>query len=171
MSPDYVPLIFGHVGSPVRKGEMKMTAYKRRKESLKKCLGLLASTPIALQCKPSDELVDSGNKCDAATITDRLTSSATLMAGSKSSCDAATMTDLSSNELEELEKEYKVLRCECDSLREECTKLKETVKELELNEEFFKNDDSKVCYYTGLPCFSTLITIFNFIAPHVSVTS
>ena len=68
VSPDNVPLIFGHVSSPVRKGEMKMKAYKRRKESLKKCLGLLTSTPIALQCKPSDELVDSGNKCDAATI-------------------------------------------------------------------------------------------------------
>ena len=81
------------------------------------------------------------------------------------------MTDLSSYELEELEKEYKVLRCECNSLREECTKLKETVRELELNEESFKNDDSKVHYCTGLPCFATLITIFNFIAAYVSVTS
>ena len=52
-----------------------------------------------------------------------------------------------------------------------CTKLKETVKELELNEESFKKDASKVRYYTGLPCFATLIAIFNFIAPYVSVTS
>ena len=77
LSPDYVPLVFGHVNSPVRKGEMKMTVYKRRKESLKKCLGLLTSMPTASQCMPSDELVDSGDKCDAATITDRLTPSAT----------------------------------------------------------------------------------------------
>ena len=79
-----------------------MTAYKRRKESLKKHLGLLTNMPIASQCMPSDEivdsgeLVDSGDKRDAATITDRLTSSATMMAVSKSTCDAATMTDLSS---------------------------------------------------------------------------
>ena len=38
------------------------------------------------------------------------------MTGSKSNCDAATMTDLSSYELQELEKEYKALRCECNSL-------------------------------------------------------
>ena len=65
------------------------------------------------------------------------------------------MTDLSSYELQELEKEYKALRCECNSLY----KLKETVKELELNEESFKKDASKVHYYTGLPCFATLIAI------------
>ena len=57
VSPDYVPLIFGHVSSPVRKGEMKMTAYKRRKESLKRCLGLLTSTPIALQVSPVTNLL------------------------------------------------------------------------------------------------------------------
>ena len=102
LSPDYMPSVFGHVSSLVRKGEMKMTAYKRRKESLKKHLGLLTSTPIASQCMHSDEIVDSGelvengDKRDAATITDRLTSSATMMAVSKSTCDAATMTDLSS---------------------------------------------------------------------------
>ena len=112
LSPDYVPSVFGQVSSPVGKGEMKMTAYKRRKESLKKRLGLLTSTPIASQCMPSDELIDSGDKRDAATISDGLTSSAATMAGSKSTCDAATMTDLSSYELEELEKECKVLRCE-----------------------------------------------------------
>ena len=92
------------------------------------------------------------------------------MTDPKSTCDAATLTDLSSYELEELEKEHNLLRCECNSLREECTKLKETVKELELDEESFKNDDSKVRYYTGLPCFATLITIFNFVAPYISVT-
>ena len=78
LSPGYVPSVFGHVSSPVRKGEMKMTAYKRRKESLKKRLGLLTSTPIASQCMPSDKLVDSGDKRDAATITNRLTSSASV---------------------------------------------------------------------------------------------
>ena len=108
LSPDYMPSVFGRVSSLVRKGKMKMTVYKRRKESLKKHLGLLTSTPIALQCMPSDEivdsgelvdsceLVDSGDKRDAATITDRLTSSVTTMAVSKLTCDAATMTDLSS---------------------------------------------------------------------------
>lgn len=119
---------------------------------------------------PSDKLVDSGYKRDAATITEKLTSNATTMTDPKSTCDAATLTDLSSYELEELEQEHNLLRCECNSLREECTKLKETVKELELDEESFKNDDSKVCYYTGLPCFATLITIFNFVAPYISVT-
>ena len=170
LSPDYVPSVFKHVSSPVRKGEMKMAAYKRRKESVKKRLGLLTRTTFATQCMPSDELVDSGYKRDAATITDKLTSNATTMTDPKSTCDAATMTDLSSYELEELEKEHNLLRCECNSLREECTKLKETVKELELDEESFKNDDSKVRYYTGLPCFATLITIFNFVAPYISVT-
>ena len=170
LSPDYVPSVFKHVSSPVRKGEMKMAAYKRRKESVKKRLGLLTSTTFATQCMPSDELVDSGYKRDAATITDKLTSNATTMTDPKSTCDAATMTDLSSYKLEELEKEHNLLRCECNSLREECTKLKETVKELELDEESFKNDDSKVRYYTGLPCFATLITIFNFVAPYISVT-
>ena len=93
-----------------------MAAYKRRKESLKKRLGLLTTTSLASQCMPSDELVDSGYKRDAATITDKLTSNATTMTDSKSTCDAATMTDLTSCKLEELEKEHNLLRCECNSL-------------------------------------------------------
>ena len=47
LSPDYVPSVFNHVSSPVRKGEMKMAAYKRRKESLKKRLGLLTTMHIS----------------------------------------------------------------------------------------------------------------------------
>ena len=39
---------------------------------------MLTNTPTASQCMPSDKLVDSGDKRGAATITDRLTSSASV---------------------------------------------------------------------------------------------
>ena len=69
------------------------------------------------------------------------------------------MTVLSASGLEELEEECNNLKKECKSLREECAKLREKIKDLELSEHSFKDDDNKVRYYIGLPCFSTLMTI------------
>lgn len=53
---------------------------------------------------------------------------------------------------------------------EEIYQLREKVNTLTLNEDSFKNNDEKVKYYTGLPNFALLMTIFNFVAPHVAST-
>jgi len=112
---------------------------------------------------PSNELCENGYKRDAATITDSIyTSSATAMTD-PALADAGSMTVLSASGLEELEEECNNLRRECKSLREECAKLREKIRDLELSEHSFKDDDNKVRYYTGLPCFATLMTIFNFV--------
>ena len=170
LSPDYVPSVFKHISSPVRKGKMKMAAYNRRKENRRKRLESLISTSSVLLCMPSNELCENGYKRDAATITDSIyTSSATAMTD-PALADAGSMTVLSASGLEELEEECNNLRRECKSLREECAKLREKIKDLELGEHSFKDDDNKVRYYTGLPCFATLMTIFNFVAPYISET-
>ena len=35
------------------------------------------------------------------------------------------------------------------------------------DKEYFRNDDDKVSFYTGLPAFDTLELVYNFISPHI----
>ena len=43
---------------------------------------------------------------------------------------------------------------------------KETAKQEPFTEAYFRSDDDKVKFYTGLPCFDILMTTFNFVSPH-----
>ncbi|KAK7925875.1 hypothetical protein WMY93_008185 [Mugilogobius chulae] len=52
-------------------------------------------------------------------------------------------------------------RKEIDRLLQENRELKSELKKRELNEEFLKDNTEKVKYYTGLPCFAVLISLFR----------
>ena len=57
-------------------------------------------------------------------------------------------------------------------LLNENKELKNRIDDLEINQESFENDESKVLYYTGLPKFATLMFVFNLIVefiPHGSM--
>ena len=43
---------------------------------------------------------------------------------------------------------------------------KETAKQEPFTEAYFRSDDDKVKFYTGLPGFDILMTTFNFVSPH-----
>ena len=71
------------------------------------------------------------------------------------------------------EAELKELKSRCTKLEEEITVLRAEKKELQdkskvLNEDFFKDDDEKVRYYTGLTNWNLLILVIQFVQPYLS---
>uniref|UniRef100_A0A3Q2ZP36 Zgc:113019 n=2 Tax=Kryptolebias marmoratus TaxID=37003 RepID=A0A3Q2ZP36_KRYMA len=65
----------------------------------------------------------------------------------------------------------------CEQRREEINRLLQENRELrselnkkQLDKDFFKNDTKKVKYYTGLPCFVILLSLFNTVRPFLSVS-
>ena len=77
---------------------------------------------------------------------------------------------------ERLVKENSILVETCKKLQEECKEPKESetksegkLVEFSLTQECFRGNDAKVKYYTGLPNFSTLMALFNFLSPCVEI--
>uniref|UniRef100_A0A672HWV4 THAP-type domain-containing protein n=1 Tax=Salarias fasciatus TaxID=181472 RepID=A0A672HWV4_SALFA len=75
--------------------------------------------------------------------------------------------ETASKEVERVEVVLKMDCDFCDQSRKEINRLLEENRQLrselnrrELNEEFLKNDTEKVRYYTGLPCFAVLLSLF-----------
>ena len=60
---------------------------------------------------------------------------------------------------------------ECKNLRNENIDLKKKLKISSLELDSFKENDDKVRYFTGLPSFTVMFVIFNFICAHLSVKS
>lgn len=58
-----------------------------------------------------------------------------------------------------------LIREELNRLTVENLDLKEKLKENDITPDFFEGNDERVKYYTGLPSFLTLMTIFNFLEP------
>lgn len=57
------------------------------------------------------------------------------------------------------------IRKELNRLTVENLDLKEKLKENDITPDFFEGNDERVKYYTGLPSFLTLMTIFNVLEP------
>ena len=68
------------------------------------------------------------------------------------------MTEVSGEQIVNLQKE-------CDLLRKENVRLKESSGWLD--KEALRNDNSKVKFYSGLPSFSVLLTLFTYISAHI----
>ena len=77
--------------------------------------------------------------------------------------DEATTTDLSMSDMQHLD----ALEKECYHLRSENSELKESISHNCLSEKTLEGDDEKVKFYTGLPSFATLMTIFHFVSSHI----
>lgn len=77
------------------------------------------------------------------------------------------------SEVEDEMKCYKLMVADYQRLLVENVNLRRRIDQLELNENFFRDKDYNVKYYTGLPAFITLMTIFNCVCkyiPHNSVS-
>ncbi|XP_038138972.1 uncharacterized protein LOC119782193 [Cyprinodon tularosa] len=59
-------------------------------------------------------------------------------------------------------------REEINRLLQENRKLRSELNKKQLDTDFFKDDTKKVKYYTGLPCFVILLSLFNTIRPFLS---
>ena len=75
----------------------------------------------------------------------------------------ATMTALSMYYINQLEEENQ-------HLREENHSLKDVIAKQEMHEHSFRENLTKVKFYTGLPSFATLMVMFEFVAPYVPST-
>ncbi|XP_002731860.1 uncharacterized protein LOC100372863, partial [Saccoglossus kowalevskii] len=60
------------------------------------------------------------------------------------------------------------MEAEINCLRDEKNKLKAKNDQMDLNQEFFKGDDYRVKFYTGLPNFLVLMHVFSFVEPYIS---
>ena len=88
------------------------------------------------------------------------TDAATCTEGNIHLTDSAVMTDMSGRYVQALEEEClgsadRKVELECKEGRFLCS------------EDAFKSDGNKVKFYTGLPCCSILMVVFNFVSPHV----
>ena len=70
------------------------------------------------------------------------------------------MTDVSMRDID-------CLQTECQLLKQENRLLEEAVGRQGFTKSWFESDNSKVNFYTGLPSFPILMTLFNFIAMSV----
>ena len=78
-------------------------------------------------------------------------------------CEAGVQTDLSKECIVNLEEE-------CCNLRSEKQQLSESIMKVAFTQESM-SPEAKVHFYTGLPSFSTLMAVFNFVAPFVPHTA
>ena len=77
----------------------------------------------------------------------------------------AVQTLLHSNDLTTLQSEAKKMKDENMILKAKVQMLKNEVEELTLNEKYFRDDDKKVLYYTGLSTWELLHKLFTYVKP------
>ena len=76
--------------------------------------------------------------------------------------------DLLGSDLSNMCIEEAPVKCEAETQTSEFEYLfKETARQEPFTENYFMNNDDKVKFYTGLPCFDVLKTTFDFISPHI----
>lgn len=75
--------------------------------------------------------------------------------------NSATQTNLTGDLIDSL-------KVENDNLRAEVRNIKETLNRCSLDTESFNGNDDKVKFFTGLPSFCVMMTVFNFILPFLS---
>ena len=80
-----------------------------------------------------------------------------------SDTSSPTQTDLTHEFITKMEEEI-------NALTQERLALEEKVKQCKLDEEYFRGNDEKVKFYTGLPSFVCLMIVFEFVSSDISVT-
>ena len=79
-------------------------------------------------------------------------------------CDASCQTDMSFNDILKLE-------FELQQRNNEIHELQEKILQASLNEDSFKDNDEKVLFYTGLPKFALMMTVFHFLESFINTTA
>ena len=139
LSPAYNPSVFDYVTSPVkRKAEGDIIRYERNKASRKRKF----EESLKIQCQVT------GNTDHEPEVEVSVPA-------------VSTMTVLSMDYISKLEEENHQLRKENSSLKDEVSKQ-------EFDEHSFRDNETKVKFYTGLPSFATLMIILEFVSPYVT---
>ena len=151
--PDYIPSIFGHTKSPVkRRAQHSMSQYDRRKDTYKKCTMYRRrhEASQALLLLQASEMCNNRKQIDVE-IEETYDEVPAM----------STMTDITMPYIAQLEDEIQ-------SLCEENRQLKSELEAERLTEKAVKTFSSnKIKYFTGLPSFVRLMAVFNLIASHV----
>ena len=164
LSPDYIPSVFSFVKTPEkRKAKRAVERYEQRQLSKKQRLEYSKTAQDRGSSSSSTlEPHTQGITKEVATQTTAVetTDAATCTEGNIHLTDSAVMTDMSGRYVQALEEEClgsadRKVELECKEGRFLCS------------EDAFKSDGNKVKFYTGLPCFSILMVVFNFVSPHV----
>jgi len=152
LAPNYVPTIFKHVRTPVKRSlEASMGDFERRQAMKRKRIEAgEASIMLPLAGEGSDH---NGNDPGVATLEAQLVSNA-----NRRIC-SSTERDLQQR-LEQLEKELEGLRKEKGEDQAVLLSMKSSFL---FKEDQLANDDKKVKYYTGLPSYSVLKAIFDYL--------
>ncbi len=144
-SPAYVPTMFSYLKSPVkRKAEHDMARHERVKECKKRRLEAIQREEGAQALL---ELCTPGN-ADAPVV-------------AQPSC--SVMTEISMEDIASLQDRV-------HELTNENQMLKAAIDRQTLSEQFFKDDDNRVKFYTGLPSFTMLMALFVFVSPFVDIS-
>ena len=163
-SPAYVPSLFGHLKSPLkRKVERQLARYERTSQCKRRRLQAWREDEAAGSSRSATEDSSSVNVvADAHPLPSPLESDSSQCEQTAEQPSVSVMTDVTMETISRLESE-------CITLREENQKLKLEINVLKPPDKFLDNP-SKVCYFTGLPSMAVLIAVFDFVSVCVSTS-
>ena len=162
LAPNYVPTIFKHIGSPSkRRVQSRMVSFNRR-QSMKRR-------------RRDNEASSSASISEEVETVDDIDSNSPMVYEEDGNV-AITEEQLVSNAHDKLETmKYKALQKELDQVQKEKDDLRRAYDELKTNvcfmEENFKDDNKKVKYYTGLPSYSVLKALFDYMSEDLQLPS
>ena len=79
--------------------------------------------------------------------------------------------DQEKDEVEKLRCELQKSRCELNEVKNELARTHEKLCAITLDEESFRNNDKKVCFFTGIPKWEVLLVLLTYLKPQLSTAS
>lgn len=169
-SPAYIPTLFGHIKSPVkREAESQLARYDRtsvcKRRRLQAWREEEAASSLLILSTASE---GNSSSVDIGACPQEIHPLSLPVESDHSQCEhtaeqptVSSMTDVTMDTISRLE-------LECITLREENQKLKLEIQGLKKPN--FLNSPSKVCYFTGLPSIEVLESVFDFVSTRVSTS-
>ncbi|CAM1293284.1 Uncharacterised protein r2_g235 [Pycnogonum litorale] len=142
LSPDWIPSIFSFTTTPEKaKKRITIEAYNRRVKSKK--TRKVTQEHVPNEIKKSDESEETF--IDVRDMPTR---------------EMGTQTDMTGSDIDSIV-------TECKQLRNENLALKELKDRIKFDFDVFRDNDEKVCQFTGISSFAVLVAVFNYIKSHL----